>query len=127
MSCFTSKKIGILYDAFMYRISINKDNNYADSEVSRALSAKSWQRAKCLSSNYQHPLRADKIHAVQIKQVVKHSEDMARCKIMHDSNILCVATLLTVVPKSIMPRPHQKHPICHCFIWKVSVYVRSPN
>ena len=58
------KKIGILFNAFMYHIGIKKDNNYAGDEVSRNPPAKSWQRAKYLSNNYQHTLQADKIHAV---------------------------------------------------------------
>ena len=56
---------------------LQRDTRYADNEVSNHANTESWQRATCLSSNYQCGIRIEKLEALR---------DLIRKKDVHKAN-----------------------------------------
>ena len=68
-------RVGILTDKHLNNYKVfHRDTRYDGTEVSNRSKTESWQRAKCLSSNYQCAIRTETLEALRDSIRIKDAD-----------------------------------------------------
>ena len=109
-------RTGHLHDEFMEGYGFKVDRNYEGDIIRRESTCEAWQRAKCLSSQYQKDLRTRKANVYHLTKSVKLADTQKCLSNMHTQNQKCIKHLLSVVSNVLMPRPHMRLPDMSTFV-----------
>ena len=103
-------KHGILSDSFLEKFDFLVDKKYDGSIVSRTSECEAWQRAKCLSADYQRNLRLLKVQLFEDNSTQRDIEAQTQTDDIHAMNTSCTNNLLKVVDLRVMPHPRPQCP-----------------
>ena len=103
-------KHGILSDSFLEKFDFLVDKKYDGSIVSRTSECEAWQRAKCLSADYQRNLRLLKVQLFADDSTQRGIEAQTQTDDIHAMNISCTNNILKVVDLRVMPHPRPQCP-----------------